>query len=182
MQNIITRRASGCLFGLALGDALGADTEFFSVQEILRNHPPHGPLEPPGNPALVTDDTQMALAVGEALLQADSPYTAATLEAPLRQAFIDWYHRPDNNRAPGITCLTACEQLERGLPWYEATNISSKGCGANMRMAPVVLLPAGKDGITEQTRAAIAQFQAALTNGHPTGLSASVLPVAPIVD
>jgi ADP-ribosylglycohydrolase len=187
MQNITRNRnsrlfASGCLFGLALGDALGADTEFFSVQEILRNHPPHGPLEPPGNPALVTDDTQMALAVGEALLQVDRPYSAATLEAPLRRAFIDWYHSPDNNRAPGITCLTACEQLELGLPWYEASNISSKGCGANMRVAPVALLPVGKDGVTAQTRAAIAQFQAALTHGHPTGLAASDLTVAVIVD
>lgn len=27
-------RASGCLFGVALGDALGAKTEFLSVREI----------------------------------------------------------------------------------------------------------------------------------------------------
>lgn len=182
MQNTIANRASGCLFGLAFGDALGADTEFLDVQAILRTYPPRGPLEPPGNPARVTDDTQMALAVGEALLQAGRPYTATTLEAPLRAAFTAWYHSPDNNRAPGITCLTACEKLEEGLPWYEASNISSKGCGANMRVAPVALLPEGKDGVTGQTRAAIAQFQAALTHGHPTGLAASDLTVAAIVD
>ncbi len=29
------RRASGCLFGLACGDALGAPGEFLSVNEIL---------------------------------------------------------------------------------------------------------------------------------------------------
>jgi ADP-ribosylglycohydrolase len=182
MQQTSARRVSGSLFGLAFGDALGADTEFLTVPEILRRYPPRGPLEPPGNPARVTDDTQMTLAVGEALLQAERPYTAATLEPPLRQAFLDWYRSPENNRAPGVTCMNACRQLERGISWYEATNINSKGCGANMRVAPVALLPAGKDGITEQTRAAIAQFQAALTHGHPTGLAASDLTVAAIVD
>ncbi|GHO93550.1 hypothetical protein KSF_035980 [Reticulibacter mediterranei] len=182
MQQPSARRVSGSLFGLAFGDALGADTEFLTVQEILRTYPPRGPLEPRGNPARVTDDTQMALAVGEALLQAERPYTSSTLEAPLRQTFLDWYRSPENNRAPGITCMNACRQLERGMPWHEATNINSKGCGANMRVAPVALLPAGNDGVTEQTRAAIAQFQAALTHGHPTGLAASDLTVATIVD
>ena len=60
-------RAAGCLFGLAFGDALGAPTEFLPVAEILRRWPPAGPA---GEPARVTDDTQMALAVGEALAEA----------------------------------------------------------------------------------------------------------------
>src|SRR5690242_10857511 len=105
MQQTSALRVSGSLFGLSFGDALGADTEFLTVQEILRRYPSHGPLESPGNPARVTDDTQMALAVGEALLQAKRPYTAATLEPSLRQAFLDWYRSPENNRAPGITCM-----------------------------------------------------------------------------
>lgn len=73
---------------MAFGDALGAETEFLTVAEILRSFPPVGPLEPPGNPAQVTDDTQMALAVGKALLETTRPYTAATLEGPLKEAFI----------------------------------------------------------------------------------------------
>ena len=174
--------ASATLFGLALGDALGAKTEFMNVAEILRTFPPHGPQEPKGNPILVTDDTQMALAVGEALLEAERPYTARTLEEPLRRAFIDWSNSPDNNRAPGLTCMRACANLERGIPWYEATVATSKGCGANMRVAPVGLLPLGKDSVTDTTRAAIAQFQAALTHGHPTGLAAADLTAATIAD
>ncbi len=177
-----TKRASGCLFGLAFGDALGAATEFHSVNEILRRFPPQGPLEPPGNPARVTDDTQMALAVGEALLEAARPYTETSLEEPLRRAFIAWNESPDNNRAPGLTCIGACANLARNLPWYEATVLSSKGCGANMRVAPVGLLPPGKNGLTASTRAAIAQFQAALTHGHPTALAASDLTAAAIAD
>jgi ADP-ribosylglycohydrolase len=177
-MKVIKQRASGWLFGLALGDALGARTEFMSIDEILRSYPPRGPQEPPS--PLVTDDTQMALAVGEALLEARRPYTAATLEEPLRRAFIAWNESPDNNRAPGITCMNACAGLARGLPWYEATVAGSKGCGANMRVAPVGLLRA--EDVSETLRAAIAQFQAALTHGHATGLAAADITAAAIAD
>ena len=178
----ITQRASGCLFGLAFGDALGAKTEFLSREDILRRFPPSGPQAPEGNPARVTDDTQMTLAVGEALRTTTRPYTASTLEESLRQAFIRWNESPDNNRAPGTTCISACNNLAHGLPWYEATIAHSKGCGANMRVAPVGLLPQGQDGITVTTRGAIAQFQAALTHGHPTALTAADITAATIAD
>ena len=169
------RKASGSLFGLAFGDALGADTEFMSAEQIIAKYGPEGPDELQGHPARVTDDTQMTLAVGEALLAAEKPYSADTLEEPLRAAFIAWDRSPDNNRAPGNTCLQACEGLARNLPWQNATVVSSKGCGANMRVAPVGLLRAEQDEVTPETRAAIAQFQAALTHGHPTALAASDL-------
>ena len=169
------RRASGCLFGLAFGDALGAPTEFLKVDAILARFPPDGPQQPEGDPARVTDDTQMALAVGDALMQAARPYTPDGLERRLRQTFVAWLRSPENNRAPGMTCLRACAGLEQGLSWQEATVASSKGCGANMRVAPVGLLPSGRNGIPESTRAAIAQFQAAMTHGHPTALAAADL-------
>ena len=170
------KQASGCVFGMAFGDALGFKTEFLSVGEILTRFPPNGPQEPVGNPALVTDDTQMALAVGEALRFAPQPYAPDTLEKLLRSAFVRWMNSPDNDRAPGMTCMTACGALGRGLPWLEATVANSKGCGANMRVQAVGLLP----NVTVETRAAIAQFQAALTHGHPTALAASDLAAAAI--
>jgi ADP-ribosylglycohydrolase len=176
------RRASGCLFGLAFGDALGAPTEFLNVKAILRRFPPDGPQEPEGDPARVTDDTQMALAVGEALMQTPRPYAPENLEKRLRQTFVKWLRDPENNRAPGRTCLQACGRLERGMPWQQATVISSKGCGANMRVAPVGLLPGGPKGIPEETRAAIAQFQAAMTHGHATALAASDLTAKAIAE
>ena len=176
--NAPTACASGSLFGLALGDALGAETEFLSVREIHRQFGSEGPTAPPGDPALVTDDTQMALAVGEALLEASRPYAAATLEGPLRRAFVAWNISPDNTRAPGMTCMTACDRLKMGMPWTQATVADSKGCGANMRVAPAGLVP----GLTGETRAALAQFQAALTHGHPTALAASDLTAWTVTD
>ncbi|MFI2711893.1 ADP-ribosylglycohydrolase family protein [Micromonospora sp. NPDC018662] len=163
------RRAAGSLFGLAYGDALGKPTEFLTVTEIVRRYGPAGPRELVGDPALVTDDTQMALAVAWALHDAPA-YTAAAVEPLLRQRFLDWAASPENNRAPGMTCLRACAELSRGTRWQAATVAGSKGCGANMRVTPVGLLDVDLD-----TLAGLAQLQAGLTHGHPTGLAASEL-------
>ena len=166
----VSATASGCLFGLAYGDALGKPTEFLTVAEIRRRYGPRGPRELEGDPALVTDDTQMTLAVGKALLDASMP-TAEVLEPLLRERFLEWAASPDNNRAPGMTCLRACGELSLGRPWTMATVAGSKGCGANMRVAPVGLVA----GYDLDVLAGVAQLQAAMTHGHPTALAASEL-------
>ena len=163
-------RASGSLFGLAYGDALGRPTEFLTVAQIERSYGPGGPRELVGQPALVTDDTQLGLAVAWALHEAPEA-TPGVLEPLLRARFVAWAHSPENNRAPGMTCLRACGGLAQGLPWRRATMENSKGCGANMRVTPVGLAP----GYDLDTLAGVAQLQAALTHGHPTGLAASEL-------
>lgn len=170
-------RVVGCLFGLAFGDALAAPTEFLPVGEIIMRWPPNGPAGLTGDPARVTDDTQMALAVGEALAEAlgRRDLSPATVEALLRAAFVEWARSPENDRAPGLTCLRACEGLASGRSWLAATVKGSKGCGANMRVAPVGLLTQEAHTVSAAERAAIAQFQAALTHGHPTALAASDL-------
>lgn len=166
-------RASGCLYGLAYGDALGKATEFMRYDEIVMRYGSAGPRQLDGDPALVTDDTQMTIAVADALLASaeEPPLTPDRLEPHLRQRFLHWWASPDNDRAPGMTCLNACAQLATGRRWQEATVVGSKGCGANMRVAPVGLVP----GLTDEQRAGAAQLQAALTHGHPTGLAASEL-------
>jgi ADP-ribosylglycohydrolase len=163
-------KATGSLFGLAYGDALGAPTEFLSVDEIVFRYGPDGPRELAGDPALITDDTQMTLAVARAM-PAYGPLDPAALEKSLRAQFVEWLDSPENNRAPGMTCLRACELLSYGIAWRRASQETSKGCGANMRVAPMGLMP----GLGEVERAASAQFQAALTHGHPTALAASDL-------
>ncbi|MFI7387463.1 ADP-ribosylglycohydrolase family protein [Streptomyces sp. NPDC049813] len=178
------------MFGLALGDAMGYPTEFLNMAQITAKFGPWEKMGLPlsaGDVVRVTDDTQMALAVGEALVEAGAgepgarrtrgatgvaaALTPASVESALRKQFVAWLHDPDNNRAPGQTCLRACAALERGLRWQDATVRGSKGCGANMRVTPVALIP----GLRPAHRAGIAQLQAALTHGHPTALAASDL-------
>ena len=167
------RTASGALFGLAFGDALGRPTEFMSYDRILAAYGPDGPRDLVGSPALVTDDTQMTLSVAAALAAAleQPPLTAGRLEAPLRAEYLAWAMSPDNNRAPGMTCLRSIGRLSEGGSWVAASEHGSKGCGANMRVAPVGLVPS----LADAERAGAAQFQAALTHGHPTALAASEL-------
>ena len=133
-------KATGSLFGLAYGDAMGAPTEFLSVAEIVRRYGERGPRELVGDPALITDDTQMTLAVARAM-PAKGPLEPGALEKALRKQFVEWVDSPENNRAPGMTCLRACELLASGLAWRKATGETSKGCGANMRVAPMGLMP-----------------------------------------
>ncbi|MCX5370924.1 ADP-ribosylglycohydrolase family protein [Streptomyces sp. NBC_00103] len=169
----VRKRATGSLLGLALGDALGFPTEFNDVPSILAKCGPWREMELPKR-ALVSDDTQMTLAVGRALRTAmDRGLLVPTsLAHPLRAEFVDWYRSPDNNRAPVRTCLTACSLLkDENRGWQDASQIGSKGCGANMRVAPVGLVP----GLSEEQRAGAAQLQSALTHGHPTALAASDL-------
>jgi ADP-ribosylglycohydrolase len=173
MTTTLTKRAAtGSLIGLALGDALGFPTEFNDVPSILAKCGPWREMALP-TPAIVTDDTQMTLALGKGLRTAmDRGVLGPDMAEPVRREFIAWNRSPENNRAPGNTCLRACALLERAdLPWQDAGQIGSKGCGANMRVAPVGLVP----GLSDEQRAGAAQLQSALTHGHPTALAASDL-------
>lgn len=167
-----SRKVEGSVFGLAYGDSLGKPTEFLRIAEIKQRFGPDGPSDLP-EPPLVTDDTQMALAVGEGLVEVldDGALSADRLAAVWSRRFVEWAGSPENNRAPGMTCLRACGGLAEGVPWIDATQPGSKGCGANMRVTPLGLI----GGISSSTRAGAAQLQAALTHGHPTGLAASEL-------
>ncbi|MFJ7076772.1 ADP-ribosylglycohydrolase family protein [Streptomyces sp. NPDC098781] len=167
------RAATGALLGLALGDALGFPTEFNDVPSILAKCGPWREMELP-TPAIVTDDTQMTLALGKGLRTAMDlgALGPQAMVEPVRAEFVAWNRSPENNRAPGNTCLRACDLLERtDLRWQDASQIHSKGCGANMRVAPVGLVP----GLSDEQRAGAAQLQSALTHGHPTALAASDL-------
>ncbi|WP_432753525.1 ADP-ribosylglycohydrolase family protein [Streptomyces sp. JL2001] len=173
-RTVTKQAATGSLIGLALGDALGFPTEFNDVPAILAKFGPWRQLELQGRrTAHVSDDTQMTLALGRGIRTAMDRGVLAPLRMarPVRDEFVDWYHSPDNNRAPANTCMRACMLLDGDRPWQQASQIGSKGCGANMRVAPVGLVP----GLSEEQRAGAAQLQSALTHGHPTALAASDL-------
>lgn len=164
--------ARGAMLGLAYGDSLGGPVEFVTAKKarkVIGRRLNRWSLRT----GRVTDDTQMALAVGEAV--GEALYVKDTsvnyVMDQLVNEFITWYLSPDNTaeRAPGATCMTSARHLTEGQHWLQATDPHSKGCGANMRVAPVGLT----DRLSVDQRSGIAQLQAAMTHGHPTALVAA---------
>jgi len=172
----------GAILGLAIGDALGYPAEFRRRAQILEAFGPdgltgfvrvHDPAWPPKPwivgadhpPGTFTDDTQMSLALAEALISAGHEPLDALMEEVGRR-FVAWSRSPDNNRAPGNACMTGCRNLARGVPWREAGVPDSKGCGTAMRVAPIGLCYADDlDRLLEVARAS-----ALPTHGHDAGV------------
>ena len=187
-------RVRGCLLGGALGDALGADIEFLSHDEIVARHGPDGPDHLGsgyGVLGAITDDTQMTLWTAEGSLRAyrrGASRGIVSVPGVVLRAYFRWLgtqgEAPDKlaartswlyaiealhaRRAPGMTCLGALRAWsQKGPNDPEPTN-TSKGCGGVMRMAPVGLL-SDRPGVAFDLGCKIAK----LTHGHPTGIIAS---------
>jgi ADP-ribosylglycohydrolase len=171
----------GCLLGLAIGDALGYPHEFRSVKQVRAEIGPEGitdflELQDPrfSRPFFVgwsppagtyTDDTQMTLAVAEGLLEAGAGASLDDAMNAIGRHFVAWSKSDDNNRSPGGTCMTGCEQLAKGVAWREAGVADSKGCGSAMRVAPIGLWFDDLDTVEAWGRAS-----SLLTHGHDAGL------------
>ena len=95
------------IFGLAIGDALGWPTEFMSLSQIKSRYGNPGLTDLP-DPAFFTDDTQMSIAISEALIKAGDRDIEMLMTA-VKDEFINWYHSPENNRDPGKACLSGVE-------------------------------------------------------------------------
>ena len=163
----------GTLFGLAIGDALGFPTEFLRADEIRGQYAPQGvtQFESSGHhpPGTYSDDTQMTLALAQALLRAGDQ-DLETLMTVVGEEFVGWANSPDNNRAPGATCMTGCRRFAQGVHWRQSGIPNSKGCGSAMRTAPVGLrYPGDLERIVEVGTAA-----SQITHGHPCALAGSV--------
>lgn len=176
----------GAIYGFAYGDAWGKDTEFKSYEQISKQ------AQPFPNPALVTDDTQMSLyAIGALMYEASMNPDALkglhynekkrnAVRVLFADSFVEFADDPDNNRAPGTTCMNALrsyQQFKRlsevngtQLTGMEGVVADSKGCGANMRSGWLGLLPLEEEDIIN-----LAILQSETTHGHPLALASSVL-------
>ena len=199
----------GCLMAGAAGDALGYEVEFMSRRSILSRFGENGitkfALDRNGK-ALISDDTQMTLFTANGMLMGlTRGYMRGIGGRPEKYvdiAYLDWYYTQTGKkremliddwhptwlrdlpemahlRAPGNTCLSACESLFRG----EKAQNNSKGCGGIMRVAPMALLYAGYaskngDGYSIEELAEAGCEIAEITHKHPLGfLPASLLAV-----
>ncbi|NWF67627.1 MAG: ADP-ribosylglycohydrolase family protein [Chloroflexi bacterium] len=161
--------AQAIVFGLALGDALGWPTEFLKLHQIKARYGAAGIQQPP-DPALFTDDTQMTIALTEGLLDAGVNAPLDTQMQAVSRRFIAWMHSPENDRAPGATCMAGVRRLESGMAWQEAGIVESKGCGSAMRVATIGYLYRQDSARLR----AVAAASSALTHRHPAAVAAAV--------
>ena len=186
-----SERLYGCLFGGAIGDALGYLVEFDDYERIIDTYGTLGITDPiSDDQAIVSDDTQMTLFTLEGLLRAiGSDIKTATKE--IQHAYNDWYYTQQKYpprmeelygrlgcsptlqipRAPGNTCLGALAGGVWGTPEHPINN--SKGCGTVMRVAPVGLF---SEWLDDKAAFEVGRRTGAITHGHVTaGLAAGAM-------
>lgn len=163
LPDVIHDRVAGCIFGLALGDALGAPFEgglagrvYMAGYRAIRRER-----------LTYTDDTEMMIAVVESLLS-DRGVDQEELAGRFAR-------NCSFGRGYGAGARKTLSMIKRGVPWRQASmavfSEGSHGNGAAMRAAPVGLLHAGN--ATALRRAA--QRQAEITHAHPLGKEGAVL-------
>jgi ADP-ribosyl-[dinitrogen reductase] hydrolase len=186
-------RTRGSLLAGAIGDALGAPVEFWSIGDIRRRLGRSGVtgyLPAFGREGgAITDDTQMTLFTAEGLIRALVRYShrgIVDVKSVVQRAYWRWlttqgepWPRPGQGepdgwlvaqpglharRAPGNTCLAALRA--GGLGTMSQPPNQSKGCGAVMRAAPVGFA-------SSSTPFELGAECGALTHGHPSGYLAS---------
>lgn len=89
MKDILKDKIAGALYGVAVGDALGAPMEFMDAEDIARKHGHVADMIGGGwlnvKPGETTDDTAMTMAVAEGIMEnPDSPIPA------VGAGFIKW--------------------------------------------------------------------------------------------
>lgn len=151
------------IYGLAIGDALGYPVEFLSREEIRSR----GDVSTLGPGGLFSDDTQMSLAIAMALIDCGH-LPSYVLQVAIAHRFVEWYQSPENNRAPGGTCMEACRRLATGSSWEVSGVTHSKGCGAVMRVAPIGFYYENHRRVVTEARAS-----ASITHKHPAAIHAA---------
>ncbi len=139
-QSRLEEKAIAAYWGLAIGDALGATVEFMTPHEIKHQYGVHKTICGGGwlrlKPGQVTDDTEMALALGEAILE------QRRLDAyAVAKAFDKWLRSKP---------VDVGQTVRRGIVHFRQTGKSEMkpsaadaGNGACMRILPVALSTLG---------------------------------------
>ena len=149
---------TGCLLGLALGDALGAPLEGGPVERALWRVLGRTRM----GETRFTDDTQMALDLAESLVECeelDPDHVAARLARSYR-----W------SRGYGPGAAKLLKRIRAGAPWREA-NARLRSTWLSRLRAPVV----GLRFFSSPTLVAdAARRSAEITHAHPLGIQGAV--------
>jgi ADP-ribosyl-[dinitrogen reductase] hydrolase len=136
----LRERYAGCLVGLAVGDAVGTTVEFKSRGSF----PPVTDMTGGGpfglRPRQWTDDTSMALCLGESLLAHGGFNPRDQMGRYLNWWKWGYMSATGSCFDIGLTVRAALERYEKtGEPYSGSLDPETAGNGSLMRLAPVVL-------------------------------------------
>lgn len=140
----LLEKALGAYLGFACGDALGATVEFMTPKAIQKQYGIHKDIIGGGWLRLpeghVTDDTEMALTLGQALIDAQgwNLHTVA-------DHFVTWLS--SNPPDIGDTCLRGIRRYKNTGELSGPENEHEAGNGACMRILPLILATLHKDDV-----------------------------------
>jgi len=168
MNNIFLHdRALAAYLGLAVGDALGATVEFMQPREIRYQYGVHKEIIGGGwlklQAGRVTDDTEMALALGRALVTSGGWNAKAVADS-----YVAWLKsRPVDI---GNTCRRGIQRYMQDGSLSGPPSEGDAGNGAAMRNLPLVLLTLNDEqAFVEHTLA-----QCHFTHHHPLSDAATL--------
>jgi ADP-ribosylglycohydrolase len=136
---------NGTLTGLAVGDSLGMpfEMEHFLSDRLLgwggdfwpgNNHPINGDLKA----GQWTDDTKMARALAESLVETTKGNLPTYSPADAASRYLAWFQSGDL-RGIGTATGHAMHKLNAGFPWAASGTPKAEGNGSAMRVAPLGL-------------------------------------------
>ncbi len=139
-------RFTGCLLGVAVGDALGMPTEGYTAQEIRSRWgvvrdmlpAPEGHFHFGLLAGQFTDDTEETLLLAESMIQAHG-FSADLFAEKLASWGAAWTLNERLNRGVGFATRSAVESMLAGTPWQQS-GVAVPTCGSAMRTAPIGLL------------------------------------------
>jgi len=159
-DSLLLDRALGSFLGVAIGDALGATVEFMTAREIAVRYQVHKEIIGGGwlnlKPGCVTDDTEMALALGSALIT-----SGGWNPRGIADAFVTWLH--SNPVDIGNACRRGISRYHSNGSLCAPPSGENGGNGAAMRNLPTVLASLGSEELLIQR----SLEQAHITHNHP---------------
>ena len=156
----LASRARAAFLGLALGDALGATTEFMTPAEIRNKYKVHRQITGGGwlhlKAGRVTDDTEMSLCVARAIVDQGGWQLSA-----IADNFVTWMRSKPIDI--GSTCRKGIRDYLLSGRTEQPYSDNDAGNGALMRLLPTALFTLGDEELLQRC----AVEQAHLTHHHP---------------
>jgi ADP-ribosylglycohydrolase len=174
-KKTMLERYKGCLLGLAIGDALGAPVDFFTLDQIKEKYGEKGIADydywDKYKPGSYTDETQLSLATAKGCLNAHLNLMSKGESFSLKviyKRYLEWLNDlndPFHVRNPGYTCMNVLQSGQQGSvgnPINDSTEASGllRTASVGLAFPPGMAFREGTD-------------YAAMTHGHASAYLAA---------